>query len=84
MNQEKKTFQLVANKKYHYVLSVILSLWLMISRDIIPPLRPLFLIALLVLGALVAQTADFGGRLVYGKGVGIQIKSIEHEHHGHH
>ncbi len=58
------------------VLSAVLSLWVIISKKTIPSARLLFLGSLLILSALIAQAADLGGRMVYGKGVGIGMKSL--------
>ncbi len=82
------------------VLSLILSLWLLISKANIPSRgRPLFLLGLLALAAILFQQADFGGRMVFTHGVGVGKKSMmmqgaeaphqehaeghEHGHEGH-
>ena len=72
-------------------LSAILSLWLLVSKAHMPGKgRFLFLILLLVLAGLVAQSSDFGGRMVFQHGVGVGKKSIiqeaaalSHDHHEH-
>jgi uncharacterized membrane protein len=54
-------------------LSAILSLWLLIMRANIPAKgRIFFMIALLLMSGLIMQQADFGGRLVFLKGVGVK------------
>lgn len=54
------------------ILGFIFSLWLFISKSNIPAKgRFIFLIGMILLGAIVAQQGDFGGRLVYLKGVGV-------------
>lgn len=58
------------------VSSVALSLWVILSKKTIPSMRLVFLGGLLILSALIAQAADFGGRMVYGKGVGVGLKSM--------
>ncbi|MBI4395033.1 MAG: DUF2231 domain-containing protein [Candidatus Omnitrophica bacterium] len=74
-------------------LSLLLSGWVLISKTGIPKAKLFFLAALLLLGALVGQQADLGGRLVFLHGVGVGKKSMiqpaaghkTHEHeHGHH
>ena len=62
------------------VLSAILSVWVIISKKTMFSGRPLFLAALLVLSALIAQAADFGGWMVYGKGVGVKYLTSEMDH----
>lgn len=58
------------------VLSAALSLWVIVSKKAMPSTRILFLGMLLLLSGLIAQAADFGGRMVYGKGVGVGLKSM--------
>ncbi len=59
------------------ILSFIFSLWLLVSKSNIPSKgRFIFLIGMILLGAIIAQQADFGGRLVYLKGVGVGKKKI--------
>lgn len=58
-------------------LSILLSLWLIIGKANIPGRgKPLFLIVLLLLAAIIMQQADFGGRLVFLNGVGVGRKSL--------
>lgn len=53
-------------------LSVLLSLWLILTKANIPGRgKPFFVIALLLLMAAIMQQADFGGRLVFLNGVGV-------------
>lgn len=71
-------------------LSAALSLWLLISKANMPGKgRFLFLILLFVLAGLVAQSSDFGGRMVFQNGVGVGKKSMmqetmEHKHEESH
>ncbi len=59
------------------ILSFIFSLWLLVSKSNIPTKgRLIFLIGMILLGAAIAQQADFGGRLVYLKGVGVGKKKM--------
>ncbi len=58
------------------VSSAALSLWVILSKKTIPSMRLVFLGGLLILSVLIAQAADFGGRMVYGKGVGVGMKSM--------
>ena len=54
-------------------LSTFLSLWLLFSKTNIPSKGRLFFLGgLLLLGALLTQQADFGGRMVFLKGVGVK------------
>jgi uncharacterized membrane protein len=73
---------MIIHQYFGYVilgLSVILSLWLLISKAHMPGKgRFLFLILLFVLTGLVAQSADFGGRMVFQHGVGMGKKSMMH------
>jgi uncharacterized membrane protein len=75
-------------------LSLILSVWVLASKANIPSkLKGLFLAGLLILGVLIAQTADLGGRMVFLNGVGVGRKSmmpkepgrahVEHDHDAH-
>ncbi len=57
------------------VLSVLLSLWLLVTKSNIPKQRGLFLSGLIALSLMIVQAADFGGRMVYGRGVGVRIKN---------
>jgi uncharacterized membrane protein len=62
-------------------LSLFLSVWLMIAKAAIPQKgKPLFLTAILLLGAIIIQQADFGGRLVFLHGIGIGKKSMMEGH----
>lgn len=72
-------------------LSLVLSAWLFFSKSHIPSKgRILFLVGLVLLGAILTQGADFGGRMVFLHGVGVGKKSMlkelskttEHEHGG--
>lgn len=54
------------------ILGIVWSLWLAVSRSNLPRRgRPLFIAGLLVMGAVVLQQADFGGRMVFLKGTGV-------------
>lgn len=68
-------------------LSILLSLWLILTKANIPGWgKPLFLIALFLLAAVIMQQADFGGRLVFLNGVGVGRKGMMeqgHENHNH-
>ena len=57
-------------------LSFLLSLWVFISKANIPAKRFVFLGILFLLSLLIVQQADFGGRIVFGKGVGIGQRSM--------
>lgn len=57
-------------------LSVFLSLWLILAKAHFPSKKILFLIAFILLGLVVIQQADFGGRMVFMKGVGVGRKSM--------
>jgi len=71
-------------------LGALLSLWLFFSKANIPTQgRSLFLIVLFLLGILLVQGADLGGRMVFLNGVGVGRKSMmpkaetpSHPHHG--
>ena len=66
------------------ILSTILSLWTFFSKANMPARgRVLFVVALLGLAAIISQQADFGGRMVFGHGVGVGKKSMmPEEGHG--
>ena len=80
-------------------ISLVLSAWVFFSKANIPVKgKPAFLLALVVLAAVLIQGADFGGRMVFLNGVGVGKKSMikemiadshtqhehgEHEHHGY-
>ncbi len=72
------------------VVSLILSLWVLISKANIPTRgRTLFLIVLFALAAILTQQADLGGRMVFMHGVGVGKKSMmtqeaEASHHQEH
>ncbi len=71
-------------------LSLGLSAWTLAAKSALPQkARPLFLIACLILAALITQQADLGGRMVFLKGAGVGKKSMlkesGHSHsHGSH
>lgn len=72
------------------VLSVILSLWLLISKSSLPKFKPVFVGGLVLIAILLLQQVDFGGRLVFFHGVGMGRKSVVHSqkvgestHHDH-
>ncbi len=67
-------------------ISITLSVWVRVSKANIPVRgKPAFLLILLVLAAILTQGADLGGRMVFGKGVGVGSKSMlqETEDHSH-
>lgn len=70
-------------------LSILLSVWVFLSKATIPSKgRPLFLIGLVLLGLILVQGADLGGRMVFLNGVGVGRKSMMpaesgHEHGSH-
>jgi len=76
-----------------FVLSLIFSGWVFISKKNIPKQRCIFLGMLILLACLIIQQADFGGRLVFLKGVGVGNKNAgqaeilnteaKHENHAH-
>ena len=74
------------------IMSMLLSFWVAVSKANIPTKRRgLFFAALFLLGMIILQQADFGGRMVFLKGVGVGRKSmmtemVHHhdEHHEHH
>lgn len=60
------------------ILSVAWSLWVAISKANIPSRgRVIFMSGLLILSAMILQEADFGGRMVFLKGVGIGQKNLQ-------
>lgn len=60
------------------VLSILWSLWLVFSKANIPSRgRIIFMGGLLVMSAAILQQADFGGRMVFLKGVGVGRKNLE-------
>ena len=60
------------------ILSLVLSLWLAVSKANIPSRkRIIFLGGLLVMSALILQEADFGGRMVFLKGTGVGRKNLQ-------
>jgi len=73
-------------------LSVLLSLWLLISRSSFPKPKAVFLAGLFLIVAVLLQQVDLGGRLVFFHGVGMGRKSViaaekaepaAHHEHGH-
>lgn len=73
-------------------LSVALSVWVGIARENLPRKgKTVFFAMLVLLGLLVVQTADLGGRMVFLNGVGVGRKSMlqellshgEYAHHDH-
>ena len=61
-------------------LSVALGAWTLAVKSALPQKgRTLFLIACLILAALVTQQADLGGRMVFLKGAGVGKKSMLRE-----
>jgi uncharacterized membrane protein len=70
---------LTAHENLGYVilgLSALLSLWSLVARRALPQKgRGLFLAVLAFLTLVIAQTGDFGGRMVYFHGVGMGRKS---------
>ena len=66
------------------VLSIGLSLWVFLSRVSIPGKgKGIFLALLVVMGGLLVQGADLGGRMVFLNGVGVGRKSMMQELTGH-
>ncbi len=60
------------------ILSVVWSLWVVISKANIPSRgRVIFMGGLLLLSAMILQEADFGGRMVFLKGVGVGRKNLQ-------
>lgn len=66
-------------------LSLALSAWVFFSKASIPGKgKPVFLLALVVLAAVLTQGADLGGRMVFLHGTGVGKKSMmQEEAHGH-
>lgn len=63
------------------ILSIVWSLWVAISKANIPSRgRVIFMGGLLLLSAMILQEADFGGRMVFLKGVGVGKKNITENH----
>jgi len=58
------------------VLSVLLSLWLLISKKSLPKAKVVFMGGLFLIALLLLQQVDFGGRLVFFHGVGMGRKSF--------
>jgi len=75
------------------VLSVLLSLWLLVSKSSLPKAKAIFVGGLFLIAVLLLQQVDFGGRLVFFHGVGMGRRSVvqtqktdqavPHEHGGH-
>ncbi len=60
------------------ILSVVWGLWVAISKANIPSRgRVIFMGGLLLLSAMILQEADFGGRMVFLKGVGVGRKNLQ-------
>lgn len=58
-------------------ISIALSVWVLVSKTNVPQKgKKVFLIALLLLAAIIGQQADFGGRLVFLNGVGVGKKNM--------
>ena len=71
-------------------LSVLLSLWLLVSKSSLPKPKLVFVVGLFLIAILLLQQVDFGGRLVFFHGVGMGRKSfvlknqaVPHQHEGH-
>ena len=65
-------------------LSVVLSLWVLITKFNLPEKgRILFLVLMVMLGAIVTQGADLGGRMAFQHGVGVGKKSMMQETASH-
>ena len=58
------------------VLSALLSVWLLVSKVILPKPKVVFMGGLFLITALLLQQVDFGGRLVFFHGVGMGRKSF--------
>lgn len=58
------------------VLSVLLSLWLLVSKSSLPKAKPAFMGVLFLITVILLQQVDFGGRLVFFHGVGMGRKSF--------
>ena len=70
-------------------LSVLLSAWVLFSRSLIPSKGKLiFLLGLTILGGVIMQGADLGGRMVFLHGVGVgqkgEVEETAHSHGGGH
>jgi len=66
-------------------VSFLLSAWVFFSKAHIPSKgRPAFLLALAVLGMMLAQGADLGGRMAFWYGMGVGKKSTAQKEHGGH
>lgn len=60
------------------VISILWSLWLLFSKGNIPSRgRKVFVGGLLVMAVIIPQQADFGGRMVFLKGVGVGKRNPE-------
>ena len=60
------------------ILSIVWGLWVAISKANIPSRgRIIFMAGLLMLSAIILQEADFGGRMVFLKGVGVGRKNLQ-------
>ncbi len=58
-------------------ISLVLSAWVFFSKENIPGKgKPVFLLALVVLAAVLTQGADLGGRMVFLHGTGVGNKSM--------
>jgi len=61
-------------------ISLVLSAWVFFSKANIPGKgKPVFLLALVVLAAVLTQGADLGGRMVFLHGTGVGKKSMMQE-----
>ncbi len=93
VSHDEETHQIMMAHQYLgiaiLILSALLSLWLLITKKNMPAQRLLFLGFLLLLSLLIVQQSDFGGRMVFLRGVGVGSKSmmraaVEHSpHHDH-
>lgn len=60
------------------ILSIVWSLWVAISKANIPAHgRIVFMGGLIILSGMILQEADFGGRMVFLKGVGVGRKNMQ-------
>jgi len=64
-------------------LSVLLSVWSLLSKSLIPKAKIGFLSLFAIMSLLIAQSADLGGRMVFLHGVGVGQKSMSSEESGH-
>jgi len=65
-------------------LSILLSLWVFLSKVSIPSKgRPVFLGGLILMSLILVQGADLGGRMVFLNGVGVGKKSMMPAESGH-